>query len=428
MYSVKHFTAGDFRHTKLKVLNWLQQFGTFCFLDSHHYKVNPHAQECLAGAGVRREVTAPAGDALSALDIFLKEKENNTWLFGHLSYDIKNELAPLHTAYADKSGFPDLYFFEPEIVLRLNDEELQIHATDPDAVYAGIVAQKIETVSLHESLQLSQKLTREEYIQTVQQLQEHIRRGDCYEINFCQEFFAEKKNLDPLQLYKRLGEISPSPFSAFYRCHTDAWLMSASPERFLLRQGDRLIAQPIKGTAPRILHDKIADEQSREALRSSEKDRAENVMIVDLMRNDLSRVCDQGSVGVDELFGIYSYPQVHQMISTISGKIDPDKTFTDIIRACFPMGSMTGAPKQRVMELIDQYETMRRGIFSGAVGYMAPGGDFDFNVVIRSLLYNARTGYLSAPAGSAITFYSDAANEWEECLLKIKGLNAVLSA
>jgi len=150
-------------------------------------------------------------------------------------------------------------------------------------------------------------------------------------------------------------------------------------------------------------------------------------MIVDLMGTDLSRVCEQGTVGVDELFGIYSYPQVHQMISTISGKVDRTKSFTDIIRACFPMGSMTGAPKQRVMELIDQYETMRRGIFSGAVGYMAPGGDFDFNVVIRSLLYNAHTGYLSAPAGSAITFYSDADNEWEECLLKVKGLNAVLS-
>lgn len=426
MYSVKQFPAGDFRQTKQKVLNWLQQFGTFCFLDSHHYKIAPHTQECLAGAGIRRELSAPAGHALEALALFLKEKADDAWLFGHLSYDIKNELAPLRSTYADKSGFPDLYFFEPAVVVKLSDDEIRIYADDPDEIYSAIKKQPAELSSAHEPLRLSQRLSREEYVHTVQQLQEHIRRGDCYEINFCQEFYAEKKGLDPLHLYKRLGEISPSPFSAFYR-HQDAWLMSASPERFLLRQGDRLIAQPIKGTAPRIAGDAIADQQSREALRNSEKDKAENVMIVDLMRNDLSRVCEQGSVGVDELFGIYSYPQVHQMISTISGKVDRTKHFTDIIRACFPMGSMTGAPKQRVMELIDQYETMRRGIFSGAVGYMAPGGDFDFNVVIRSLLYNAHTGYLSAPAGSAITFYSDADNEWEECLLKVKGLNAVLS-
>lgn len=426
MYSVKQFTAGDFRQTKQKVLNWLQQFGTFCFLDSHHYKVTPQAQECLAGAGVRREIAAPAGHALEALALFLKEKANDAWLFGHLSYDIKNELAPLESVYADKTGFPDLYFFEPAVVIKLTGDLVSIYADDPDEIYRAINEQPVELSPAHEPLRLSQRLSREKYVRTVHQLQDHIRRGDCYEINFCQEFYAEKKGLDPLHLYNRLGAISPSPFSAFYR-YRDAWLMSASPERFLLRQGDRLIAQPIKGTAPRVSGDVVADEQSREALRSSEKDKAENVMIVDLMRNDLSRVCEQGSVGVDELFGIYSYPQVHQMISTISGKVNRAKSFTDIIRACFPMGSMTGAPKQRVMGLIDQYETMRRGIFSGAVGYIAPGGDFDFNVVIRSLIYNAHTGYLSAPAGSAITFYSDANNEWEECLLKIKGLNAVLS-
>lgn len=427
MYSAKQFPAGDFRQFKLKVLNWLQQFGTFCFLDSHHYKVAPHAQECLAGAGVRREIAAPAGNALEALEHFITGKNNEAWLFGHLAYDLKNELAGLYTAYENKTGFPDMYFFEPETVIRFSSEEVYIRAADPDRVWEEINQCPARAhLHQHKPLTLSNRQSREEYLKIIRQLQEHIRRGDCYEINYCQEFYAEQKGLDPLQLYQRLGEISPSPFSAFYR-RGNAWLMSASPERFLLRQGERLIAQPIKGTSPRFAED-AADEQSRLALLHSEKDRAENVMIVDLMRNDLSRVCRQGTVGVDELFGIYSYPQVHQMISTVSGSIDPSKTFTDIIRACFPMGSMTGAPKYRVMELIDQYEKMRRGIFSGAVGYIEPGGNFDFNVVIRSLLYNAETGYLSAPAGSAITFYSDADKEWDECLLKIKGLNAVLSA
>lgn len=149
-------------------------------------------------------------------------------------------------------------------------------------------------------------------------------------------------------------------------------------------------------------------------------------MVVDLVRNDLSRVCEEGSVKVDELFGVYSFPQVHQMISTVSGQVREDLTFADLIRATFPMGSMTGAPKKRVMELIREYENSRRGIFSGALGYISPAGDFDFNVVIRSIMYNAGSGYLSFQAGSGITWYSDPEKEWEECLLKASAIEAVL--
>ena len=159
----------------------------------------------------------------------------------------------------------------------------------------------------------------------------------------------------------------------------------------------------------------------------SKKYKSENVMVVDLVRNDVSQVSRAGSVIVEELFGIYSFPQVYQMISTIKGELKDETSFMDIIRACFPMGSMTGAPKKRVLELIDQYEKSNRGLFSGAVGYIAPGGDFDFNVVIRSILYNAQNRYLSFQVGSGITFYSDPLREWEECLLKAKAINTVLS-
>ena len=148
-------------------------------------------------------------------------------------------------------------------------------------------------------------------------------------------------------------------------------------------------------------------------------------MVVDLVRNDLSKICREGTVQVEELFGIYSFPQVHQMISTITGELQPGLSFADIIKQTFPMGSMTGAPKKKVMELIEQYENTRRGIFSGAVGYIKPGGDFDFNVVIRSILYNQATQYLSYLVGSAITFYSKAAEEYEECLLKAEALKKV---
>jgi para-aminobenzoate synthetase component I len=149
-------------------------------------------------------------------------------------------------------------------------------------------------------------------------------------------------------------------------------------------------------------------------------------MVVDLMRNDLSKICRPGSVRVDELFGVYSFPQVHQLISTISGTLEKDTSFVNIIEATFPMGSMTGAPKQRVLQLIEQYEPTSRGIFSGAVGYITPVGDFDLNVVIRSLMYNETTKYLSYQVGSGITFYSDAAQEWEECLLKASAIKKVL--
>ncbi|MBL7747847.1 MAG: chorismate-binding protein, partial [Chitinophagaceae bacterium] len=158
----------------------------------------------------------------------------------------------------------------------------------------------------------------------------------------------------------------------------------------------------------------------------SAKDRSENVMVVDLVRNDLAKICTEGTVKVDELYGIYSFPQVHQMISTVSGELKQGISFADIIKATFPMGSMTGAPKKRVMELIEQYEQTRRGIFSGAVGYIAPNGDFDFNVVIRSIMYNAATRYLSYQAGSGITFYSDPEMEWEECLMKAAAIRKVL--
>ena len=149
-------------------------------------------------------------------------------------------------------------------------------------------------------------------------------------------------------------------------------------------------------------------------------------MVVDMVRNDLSKVCAEASVKVDELFGVYSYPQVHQMISTVSGMLETDVSFSEIIKACFPMGSMTGAPKHRVMELIEQYEAGPRGIFSGSIGYINPDGDFDFNVVIRSIMYNVDTKYLSYKVGSGITFYSEPEKEWEECLLKGEAIRKVL--
>jgi para-aminobenzoate synthetase component 1 len=257
-------------------------------------------------------------------------------------------------------------------------------------------------------------------------LKQHILRGDCYEINFCQEFFATEATIQPATVYERLSRISPNPFSALYRVQ-DKWLICASPERFLKKSGDKILSQPIKGTSKRIPDDDKLDASSKESLYKSTKEKSENVMVVDLVRNDLSKICEEGTVGVEELFGIYSFPQVHQMISTISGTLKQQVSFADIIKATFPMGSMTGAPKRNVMKLIEQYEKTKRGIFSGAVGYISPEGDFDFNVVIRSLMYNAGSNYLSFQTGSGITFYSDPEKEYEECMLKAQAIQNVLA-
>jgi para-aminobenzoate synthetase component 1 len=407
------------------VLNWVQQFGTFCFLDNHQYQLAPHSVECLLGAGAKRSLRCNAGTALTQLQEF--SDNCSGFLFGHLAYDLKNEIELLDSSLPDAIGFPDLYFFEPEIVIRLSEKEMVIEAGDPEAIYNDIIATGSIITDPLANVAIRQRLTREVYIDIIRRLQQHILRGDCYEINFCQEFYATNTYVNPLAVYYQLSKISPNPFSALYRVN-EQWLMCASPERFLRKEGKQLLSQPIKGTSRRIKDDKVKDEASRSMLHHSEKDRSENVMVVDLVRNDLSKVCREGTVKVDELFGIYSFPQVHQMISTVSGELIDSIGIADILRSCFPMGSMTGAPKKRVMELIEQFEQTKRGIFSGAVGYISPGKDFDFNVVIRSIMYNAATKYLSFQAGSGITFYSDPEQEWEECLVKAAAIKEVLGA
>ena len=405
---------------KEKVLNWLQRFDTFCFLDNHQYQIAPHSQECLVAAGRRAALELQPGLVMDQLRDFTRQHKNN-WLFGHINYDLKNELEGLSSRHDDPIGFPPLFFFEPSVVLHLNERELKIEAHNPAEIYEEISKIVLDGERGGYPVDITHRLQKEEYLAIIRKLQQHILRGDCYEINFCQEFLAERAGIDPLQVYRKLSQISPNPFSALYRVQ-DKWLLCASPERYLRKQGRYIMAQPIKGTAARIVDNKLADDHARHDLLHSDKDRSENVMIVDLMRNDLSKVCEEGTVKVDELFGIYSFPQVHQMISTISGELKEGVHFADIIKASFPMGSMTGAPKKRVMELIDQYEATRRGIFSGTLGYISPNGDFDFNVIIRSIMYNASSQYLSFQTGSAITFYSDPAKEWEECLLKAEAM------
>jgi len=408
------------------MLNFLQKFGIFCFLDNNEYEFDK-SYECIAGAGILQSIVAKQFGYFSEINEF--QKLHKDWIFGHLSYDIKNEIEDLHSLNPDGIKFPEYFFFVPEIVFIISGNELQIgicNSFDTDNIHKQIISCSAEINKHYNRAEIKSRFTKNEYITTVKKLQEHILRGDCYEINFCQEFYINETEIDPLFVYSQLTKLSPSPFSAFYKYH-DRFLLCSSPERFLKKAGNTVISQPIKGTSERIINDAKADDQLKKNLLNNDKERSENIMIVDLVRNDLAKICEEGSVFVKDLLSVYSFPHVHQMISTISGTLKNNISLADVFRATFPMGSMTGAPKKRVMELIEMYEKTKRGLFSGSVGYINPEGDFDFNVVIRSILYNSSEKYLSIQAGSAITFKSVPEKEYEECLLKIAALRNVLA-
>lgn len=401
-------------------MTWAAPFDICCFLDNQAYP-SP-AFEYLLAVGATDICIAAAGSAFSKLKTWSAGR--NDWLFGHFGFELASETEELPpTTLPDDIGFPDLFFFVPEILIEVQKDQVRIGSggIDQAAVYDSITRTVSAKPARLPSPVFTPRFTRLEYLDTIAALRRHILRGDCYEINFCMEFFARSAFPDPLSTWLALSGASPNPFSAWYRLY-DTYLFCASPERFLKKKGDTILSQPIKGTAPRVSADPEADRRRSRDLSESRKDRAENVMVVDLVRNDLSKICTPGSVHVPELFGIYAFPQVFQMISTVAGELAPGAHWTDAVKATFPMGSMTGAPRNSVMRLIRRYERSRRGLFSGAVGYVDPSGDFDFNVVIRSLLLNAKSGYLSYQVGSGITWYSDPAAEYEECLLKAEGI------
>jgi len=420
------FPFSDLYNIKQQVLNWSARFNTFSFLDNQLYPSSENSYECLVAAGERARLKTEAGGAFERLKAFSIEQED--WLFGHFSFDLKSETENVPSALPDRILFPDLFFFVPDIVLLIFKQEIQIglFGDDHQTIWEEIKNSPVEgKTNINAPVIIQNRMSRDEYLRVIERLRQHILRGDCYEINYCQEFFAEATNPDPLELFRALADISPSPFSAYYSVD-DQYLLCASPERFLKKKGDNILSQPIKGTAGRDLNNAVHDELLRTTLAESEKERAENVMVVDLVRNDLSKICEPDTVDVSELFGIYSFPQVHQMISTITGKPRLDLHWTDMVARTFPMGSMTGAPKKRVLELIEQYEKSKRGLFSGALGYVKPNQDFDFNVVIRSLLYNRTRQYLAYFAGSGITYNSDPEKEYEECILKVAAFERVI--
>jgi len=462
--TTKEYHLSNSTEFKEKLLSWSDQFDEIVWMDSNNYPQKTSNFDQILAV---QAFTAIKTDAHGAFDR-LREYQESTrdWIFGYLSYDLKNDIENLTSNNFDGLQFPDLYFFQPAKIFLIKGDKLELHYLkmvddEMDDDFEEINRYEIGDVrcerrddrkekienrkeskeergeikddrkekiidNWQETEAINSRISRESYLQKVNKLLSYIHRGDIYEANFCQEFYAENLEIDPIGVFEKLNEISSSPFAAFLKLENN-YLLSASPERYLKKEGLKIISQPIKGTARRET-DKMEDAKIAEALSKDSKEVSENVMIVDLVRNDLSKIAKRGSVKVEELCKVYSFKQVHQLISTISAELDPQISPVEVLRATFPMGSMTGAPKISAMKIIEELEETKRGLYSGAVGYFTPDGDFDFNVVIRSILYSSKNKYVSFSVGGAITSKSIPELEYEECLLKAKAMRDALNS
>ena len=422
------FSHPDIEKLKSQLLHWSKRYTTTVVLDSNEYAHQETDCDFILATDPLSVVQSQSHNAFKSLQTHLHS--HSDWLFGYLSYDLKNGLENLQSQNFEHLDFPELFFFQPKRLWIVKGNRVEAHYLSPyqpndDWEQIMSTPNQYADNSIEKEVFMQHRISRADYLAKTQALQQHIARGDIYEVNFCMELYAEDANIEPHRLFQELNQKTKSPFSAFIQI-VDKYLLSSSPERFLKRVGDRLISQPIKGTAQRHT-DMVQDAAEASQLQKSEKERAENTMIVDLVRNDMSRIATKGSVQVEELCKVYPFAHVHQMISTVVAELQIETQVSDAIAACVPMGSMTGAPKVRAMQFIEQYEETKRGLYSGAVGYIDPNGDFDFNVVIRSLLYRKDTEYLSLQVGSALTANSNPEKEYEECLLKAKGVLEVLS-
>jgi para-aminobenzoate synthetase component 1 len=412
---------------KKQLLYWAQHYREILFLDSNDYPQEYSSYDCVLAVDAFTSIKTDYHNAFEELKQY--QQITKDWLFGYLAYDLKNSNNALDSNNFDGLEFPDLFFFQPKKLFLLKGNSLEIcylNMCDDEVEldFSAIIESDFPKVENTSNVIIEQRIPKDKYLAKVSKMLEYIQLGGIYEANFCMEFFAEKATINPFETYQKLSKISKTPFATFFK-NNHQFLISASPERFLRKQGNKVISQPIKGTAKRH-EDRIADENTKTDLISDAKERSENIMIVDLVRNDLSQTALKGTVKVEELCAIYSFKQVHQMISTITSEVAESISSIEILQTTFPMGSMTGAPKLAAMKIIEELEATKRGLYSGAVGYFSPSGDFDFNVVIRSILYNSNNKYLSFSVGSAITSRSLPENEYEECLLKAKAMLNVL--
>ncbi|MFD2586699.1 anthranilate synthase component I family protein [Croceitalea marina] len=423
------FSVTDTAKFKKNLLFWSKTYEEVVFLDSNSHEDEYSSFDALLAVDANYVLSSNSN---SFNKLKLAQEEKKDWLFGYLSYDLKNELESLESNNYDGLSFPQLYFFQPKRLILLKDNTVQF-------LYVESISDQIERdfntilnfIPEKEddgktNIKIRMRIHKDAYHKKANMFLKHIQLGDIYEANFCQEFYAEDTAIEPTATFLRLNDISAPPFASFLRFNNN-YLLSASPERYIKKIGSKVISQPIKGTAARC-DDSTKDNMLKINLEKDPKERSENIMITDLVRNDLSILAKKGTVKVAELCKVYSFKQVHQMISTITAVLDEHVNPVELIKTTFPMGSMTGAPKIAALEIIERLEETKRGLYSGAVGYFTPDGNFDFNVVIRSILYNSAKRYVSYSVGSAITAKSEPEKEYQECLLKAKAMRKVLES
>ena len=367
-------------------------------------------------------------NSLDKLDNYIKQVDD--WIFGFVSYDLKDEIEGFSSKNLKYFDVPNLSFFQPSTIWVFDGVELKALYFDEKELFdvwneINKIHIGYDSIKSNPNVELKGRLSKEEYIKKIKNIKKRIKMGDTYELNFCFDFFNDNTKINPENTFKKLNKLTESPMSVYYKDH-HLHVLSSSPERFIKRNKKTIISQPIKGTKKR---GKNIDEDVFliNSLKNSIKEKSENHMIVDLVRNDFSRIAKKGSVKVTELSKINTYKNIHQMVSTIEAQIENDMFFSTILKSTFPMGSMTGAPKIKTMKIIDELEETSRGIYSGAIGYIDPNENFDFNVVIRTIIYDDKLSKISVNVGSGITFKSDPKDEYEECLTKIDALKKSLS-
>ncbi|OEK08128.1 aminodeoxychorismate synthase, component I [Flavivirga aquatica] len=431
MRTIKINKLEDTVRFKNQILIWAQQFEDVVWLDSNNYEQKYSNYDAVLAVDAFTGIQTDYHQGFEKLKEY--QTNVNDWIFGYLTYDLKNDVEVLESNNFDGLQFPDLYFFQPKKLFLFKGDQVEIQ-------YLKVVYDELEEdlknighceevrrsnlTNATNNIKIKLRIHKDEYFEKVNNMLDHMHRGYIYEANFCQEFYAQDTVINPIETYLKLNSISKPPFASFVKLQ-DKYVLSASPERYIKKDKQSIISQPIKGTAKRSIN-VYEDEVLKFNLLKDEKERSENIMIVDLVRNDLSKTALKGTVRVEELCEIYTFDQVHQMISTVTSKVEAQTHPVDIIKSTFPMGSMTGAPKISAMHIIEDLEETKRGVYSGAIGYFSPTGDFDFNVVIRTILYNQTKKYVSYSVGGAITAKSNPLKEYEECLVKAKAMREVL--
>jgi para-aminobenzoate synthetase component 1 len=418
---------------KKQLMHWANQFDTCICLDSNREQnLNQlyASYDLVVAVDAFTSIQTDYEKAFEELHIY--QSITKDWLFGYLSYDLKNDIEELASTNFDGLQFPELFFFQPKKIFLVKGNEVEmlyLNMCDDELESDFEEISNFQSDSLpnqnNTALEIKPRISKDVYLEKTAKMLQYIQEGKVYEANYCMEFYAEEATVNPLAVYYKLNEISFPPFAVYFK-NLQHFVASASPERYMKKKGTKIISQPIKGTAKRSTNIE-EDEHLKENLSKNSKECSENIMIVDLVRNDLSQTATKGSVVVEELCKVYTYKQVHQMISTIVSEVSLQTAPVEILRTTFPMGSMTGAPKIAAMQFIEELEETKRGLYSGVIGYFTPKGDFDFNVVIRSILYNANNQYLSFSVGSAITSQAIPEMEYEECMLKAKALFEVLN-